>query len=159
MSTFEERVAKTVSEKMNDGTVEKLVADAAEKALKESINEQFRWNGTGWQKMGRLIDADKLILHLNDYALQEAPFGRNDSENQKEIYETIQECMKAVEEQPTAFDVEKVVALLEEELKLADDEKARCIKENPIQFDSAKGYAHGIAVAIEIVKRGGRDGK
>ena len=45
MSTFEERVAKTVSEKMNDGTVEKLVADAAEKALKESINEQFRWNG------------------------------------------------------------------------------------------------------------------
>ena len=30
---------------MNDGTVEKLVADAAEKALKESINEQFRWNG------------------------------------------------------------------------------------------------------------------
>ena len=45
MSTFEERVAKTVSDKMNDGTVEKLVADAAEKALKESINEQFRWNG------------------------------------------------------------------------------------------------------------------
>lgn len=41
--------------------------------------------------MGRLIDADKSILHLNDYALQEAPFGRNDSENQKEIYETIQE--------------------------------------------------------------------
>ena len=114
-------------------------------------------NGTGGQKMGRLIDADKLILHLNEYALQEAPFGCNDSENQKEIYETIQECMKAVEEQPTAFDVEKVVALLEEELKLADDEKARCIKENPIQFDSAKGYAHGIAVAIEIVKRGGRD--
>ena len=35
MSTFEKRVAKTVSEKMNDGTVGKLVADAAEKALKE----------------------------------------------------------------------------------------------------------------------------
>ena len=104
----------------------------------------------------RLIDADKLIRHLNDYALQEAPFGRNDK-NQKEIYETIQECIKAVEEQPTAFDLEEVVALLEEELKLADDEKARCIKENPMQFDSAKGYAHGIAVAIEIVKRGGRD--
>ena len=55
----------------------------------------------------RLIDADKLILHLNDYALQEAPFGYNDSKCQKEIYETIQECMKAVEEQPTAFDVEQ----------------------------------------------------
>ena len=36
----------------------------------------------------RLIDADKLVLHLNDYALQEAPFGRNDGKNQKEIYET-----------------------------------------------------------------------
>ena len=33
----------------------------------------------------RLIDADKLVLHLNDYALQEAPFGRNDGKNQKEI--------------------------------------------------------------------------
>lgn len=60
----------------------------------------------------RLIDADKLILHLNDYALQEAPFGRNDGKNQKEIYDTIQECMKAVEEQPTAFDVEKVIEIL-----------------------------------------------
>lgn len=29
-------------------------------------------NGTGGQEMGRLIDADKSILHLNDYALQEA---------------------------------------------------------------------------------------
>lgn len=60
--------------------------------------------------MGRLIDADKLMLHLNDYALQEAPFGRNDSKNQKEIYETIKECMKAVEEQPTAFDVDNIVS-------------------------------------------------
>ena len=33
--------------------------------------------------MSRLIDADKLILHLNDYALQEAPFGYNDSKCQK----------------------------------------------------------------------------
>ena len=64
--------------------------------------------------MGRLIDADKLMLHLNDYALQEAPFGRNDGECQKEIYEIIQECMKAVEEQPTAFDVEKAVRELRE---------------------------------------------
>lgn len=65
----------------------------------------------------RLIDADKLVLHLNDYALQEAPFGHNDGKNQKEIYDTIQECMKAVEEQPTAFDVENVVSNLEQ-LKL-----------------------------------------
>lgn len=68
-----------------------------------------------------------------------------------------EELYKLIDSQPTAFDLEKVFAQLEEELKLADDEKARCIKENPMQFDSAKGYANGIAVAIGIVKRGGRD--
>lgn len=45
MSTFEERIAKTVTEKLNDGTVEELVSDALTKALKDSIEEQFRWHG------------------------------------------------------------------------------------------------------------------
>lgn len=77
--------------------------------------------------MGRLIDADKLILHLNDYALQEAPFGHNDGEHQKDIYETIQECIKAVEEQPTVLS------------------------------DIHQGCNAGLCRAIDIVKRGGRD--
>ena len=96
----------------------------------------------------RLIDADKLVLHLNDYALQEAPFGRNDGKNQKEIYETIKECMKAVEEQPTAFDVEKVIEQLNELL----EEKTT---------DSGDDWytAECLDRAIEIVKRGGRDEK
>lgn len=105
----------------------------------------------------RLIDADKLILHLNDYALQEAPFGRNDSENQKEIYETIQECMKAVEEQPTAFDVEKVVREIR-------DLKLSYYMTIANTGDADKDYvylnvANAIDTAIEIVKRGGRDEK
>ena len=45
MSTFEERIAKAVTEKFNDGTVEELVSDAVTKALKSSIEEQFRWSG------------------------------------------------------------------------------------------------------------------
>ena len=45
MSTFEERIAKAVTEKLNDGTVEELVSDAVTKALKSSIEEQFRWSG------------------------------------------------------------------------------------------------------------------
>lgn len=45
MSTFEERIAKVVTEKLNDGTVEELVSDAVTKALKSSIEEQFRWTG------------------------------------------------------------------------------------------------------------------
>ena len=45
MSTFEERIAKAVADKLNDGTVEELVSNAVTKALKSSIEEQFRWNG------------------------------------------------------------------------------------------------------------------
>ena len=45
MSTFEERIAKAATDKLNDGTVEELVSDAVTKALKSSIEEQFRWSG------------------------------------------------------------------------------------------------------------------
>ena len=48
---------------------------------------------------------------------------------------------------------EKTLERLEEELELADKEKERCVKENHVQFDSAKGYANGVAIAIEIVKQ------
>lgn len=95
----------------------------------------------------RLIDADLLMENLG--------FTGTEEEREENVGQII--TWEDVDRMPTAFDAEKVVKLLEEELKLADDEKARCIKENPIQFDSAKGYAHGVAVAIEIVKRGGRD--
>lgn len=95
----------------------------------------------------RLIDAELLMENLG--------FTDTEEEREENVGQII--TWEDVDRMPTAFDAEKVVKLLEEELKLADDEKARCIKENPMQFDSAKGYAHGIAVAIEIVKRGGRD--
>lgn len=95
----------------------------------------------------KLIDADLLMENLG--------FMDTEEEREENVGQII--TWEDVDRMPTAFDAEKVVKLLEEELKLADDEKARCIKENPIQFDSAKGYAHGIAVAIEIVKRGERD--
>ena len=56
--------------------------------------------------------------------------------------------------------MERIVERLEEELELTDKEKRRCVHENPLQFDEAKGYARGIANAIEIVKEeGGIDGK
>lgn len=62
---------------------------------------------------------------------------------------------KYVKNAPTAFDKEKVIKELREELNLSDAEKERCARENPLQFDSAKGYANGIANAIEIVEKGG----
>ena len=45
MSTCEERIAKAVADKLNDGTVEELVSDAVTKALKSSIEDQFTWKG------------------------------------------------------------------------------------------------------------------
>lgn len=91
----------------------------------------------GCDLMSRLIDADKLkhVIHC--------------------AYSDDLEIIEKIDEQPTAYDLDKVVEELEKELKLADDEKERCSRENQLQFDCAKGYAHGIAVAIEIVKGGG----
>ena len=108
--------------------------------------------------MSKLIDADKLILHLNDYALQEAPFGYNDSKCQKEIYETIQECMKAVEEHPTAFDVEKVVEQLESLKEKGACYDVQCKHCNYSRRCWDGEYADSIALdkAIDIVKRGGK---
>lgn len=98
----------------------------------------------------RLIDADLLMRNCEKWLKPKAP----DEDEMVTVADIAVSTLMEIEEQPTAFDVEKVVALLEEELKLADDEKARCIKENPIQFDSAKGYANGIANAIDCVKGG-----
>lgn len=103
--------------------------------------------------MSRLIDADLLMRKCEKWLTPKAP----DEDEMVSVADIAVSTLMEIEEQPTAFDVEKVIEELEEELKLADDEKARCIKENPMQFDSAKGYAHGIAVAIEIVKRGVRE--
>ena len=46
-----------------------------------------------------------------------------------------------------------IIEKLENELYLADKEKERCSRENPLQFDSAKGYANGVANIIEIIKK------
>ena len=64
-------------------------------------------------------------------------------------------AISIIEHRETSFDKEKVIEELKEELDLSDVEKERCVRENPLQFDSAKGYANGIANAIEIVEKGG----
>ena len=95
----------------------------------------------------RLIDADLLMQNLG--------FEDTEEEREENVGQII--TWEDVDRLPTVFDVDKVVERLEEELQLADKEKQRCIRENPLQFDSAKGYASGIATAIEIVKGGGID--
>ena len=60
----------------------------------------------------RLIDADKLILYLNDFMLQQSPIDVQDIESIK-VSAVIKDCIKAVDEQPTAYDVDKVVEELD----------------------------------------------
>lgn len=95
----------------------------------------------------KVIDADLLMGNLG--------FGDTEEEREENVGEII--TWEDIDSLPTAFDVEKVVEQLNKELELADEEKRRCTVENMLQFDEAKGYARGIACAIEIVKRGGRD--
>lgn len=57
--------------------------------------------------MSRYIDADKLMLHLNDYKLQVSPSWKDDWEKMVSCL-VIDTCMEAVKEQPTADVVEVV---------------------------------------------------
>ena len=83
--------------------------------------------------MSRLIDADKLIEELN----------------KNSIFRTVtnaegKSAIEIIEQQPTAYDVDKVVSKMETE-----------IEEN--QDASLSEYRVGLSKAIEMVKAGGID--
>lgn len=94
----------------------------------------------------RLIDADKLILYLNDFMLQQSPIDVQDIESIK-VSAVIKDCIKAVDEQPTAYDVDKVV----EQLGKKQNNKGFGGTIQEIFYDS------GLEDAVEIVKGGGLD--
>ncbi len=60
----------------------------------------------------RLIDADRLITRLNDYALQESPmcFAASEHDKQLAVYEAIQDCISMVEESDTVRALRVVTA-------------------------------------------------
>ena len=104
----------------------------------------------------RLIDADalvnhlELILHLNDYALQKSPSDVESSGDRKvsrAVYKAITDCIRAVDEQPTAFDLDKVV----EQLKTKKTRTAALQKAS----EYFEGETDAFEVAIKIVKGGG----
>lgn len=98
----------------------------------------------------RLIDADKVIKVLNDYIEHRNSYNNEDIQKQRETKignKMIEGCIGTIREQPTAYDVDKVVEQLE---------------------DRSKEYNSGVRLhgkpekiitneAIEIVKGGGRD--
>ena len=103
--------------------------------------------------MSDLISRSNLIMRLSDYALQESP---NDNEStgeqriSKMIYDAIQNCVSCVEEQPTAYDIDKVIAKLEE---LDVKSITRYKNGNFGDFDGIEYYIKE-REAIEIVKQG-----
>ena len=104
--------------------------------------------------MSDLISRSNLIMRLSDYALQESP---NDNEStgeqriSKMIYDAIQNCISCVEEHPTAYDIDKVIAKLEE---LDVKSITRYKNGNFGDFDGIEYYIKE-REAIEIVKQGG----
>ena len=96
--------------------------------------------------MGRLIDADKLLETLQDLE----PHCEN-KDYEYGMLKTMRYYMpKIINDEPTVFDVDKVVNQLEEvknkdtEIALDEAQKERCF-----------WYAQGMNRAIEIVKGGG----
>ena len=59
MKTFEQKIAETVNEKLNDGTVEKLVEQYIEKGVSDALKEVFSWSGEGRKLIG--IPAEPLF--------------------------------------------------------------------------------------------------
>ena len=88
----------------------------------------------------RLIDADKLIEELKSSQLCIAGLREHKSFLGQTMTRYEKFIIRTIEEQPTAFDVDKVVEELEEESILAEKKVVVCLDD-----------------AIEIVKAGGRD--
>lgn len=92
----------------------------------------------------RLIDADTLIKHLREY---KTLYGVPMTERDKQMVHYVIGHIKNLE--PTAYDVEKVVAELESFAKLAEDRWVNGTSNHAYQ-------EHKCWVkAIDIVKRGG----
>lgn len=85
----------------------------------------------------RLIDADKLLEELNSFSMRIT--GSANAMALAVMHETKKSIAKMVDEQPTAYDVDKVVEQMEEYVKES----------------SNVDYNRAMIEAMEIVKSGG----
>ncbi len=94
--------------------------------------------------MGQLIDKTALRKELSKLPSEMGFVRKSD-------------VMQILGSQKCAYDVNQVIKELKYELKLAEQDKERCERENQLQFDFAKGYCMGFYNTLEIVKAGGRN--
>ena len=90
----------------------------------------------------RLIDADLLKRNITKWLKPSKP----DETEMIEVTDALVSTMMEIDEQPTAFDVDKVIS----ELKRDKFVESECILS-----DVHQGYNAGLSRAIEIVKGGG----
>lgn len=102
--------------------------------------------------MRRLIDADLLMRKCEKWLKPKAP----DEDEMVSLTNIAVSMLMEIEEQPTVFDVEKVIEKLQVLSDKADDDIAVCEADTCQYYD---GYGDGLDRAIEIIKRGGRDEK
>ena len=98
--------------------------------------------------MRRLIDESDLKKSIEKW-LKPDP----NADRMVNIDDIVVSVMMEIEEQPTAYDVDKVVAELEKMADRANDNIM--VSEQPQYHD---GYEDGVLAAIQIVKGGGIDG-
>lgn len=105
----------------------------------------------------RLIDADELILHLNDFMLQQSPIDVQDIESIK-VSAVIQDCIKAVDEQPTAYDVDKVVHEINNKIQELDAKQQLFIENGLLNMADKMASKIGIYIECrEIVEKAGEE--
>ncbi len=89
----------------------------------------------------RLIDADKLLIHLNDYTLSASPDSGSlkDQMIARVEYDTIQGCITAVEEQPDVG-VERWISVDERTPETSDTYIVCCKEQDLKHVTFAKFY-------------------
>lgn len=108
--------------------------------------------------MRRLIDADLLMRKCEKWLKPKAP----DEDEMVSLTNIAVSMLMEIEEQPTAFDVEKVIEQIETlrlkttNIPCPDVECERCMYSD-ICIDASYADVHALDSAIEIIKRGGRD--
>lgn len=103
MNEFEKRIAEAINEKLNDGTVEKLIEQYIEKAVSESMNSIFGYSGSGRKIIQSKLDETMIpIIEKHDFnqylvkldsVLTEIINNTTLNDN-KEILENFQMCMR-----------------------------------------------------------------
>lgn len=99
--------------------------------------------------MGRLIDADHLLFLLNSAIELRKKIHRNTSD--------LDMIVEAVNNEPTAYDLDKVIEKLGDKTELAYNRYMDCPYNSPC-YERYKAQYYERLMCLEIVKGGGVDG-